>query len=197
MCVIEATALTTAAVGSEAFIAAETAALMMNASLAGTALSTGMQVYGQVQQSKAAQNQANYQAQVSANNKVIADRRASDAEKRGEIEERKHRLKVEQLKGRQRSALSASGFAIDEGDAIGILEDTAEMGEFDALTIRHNSEVEAYNHRVEGMNHQAQSGLYKGQANAQSPLMAGGSALFSGASSVADKWYRYKRGYKA
>lgn len=208
MCVFVATATGVAMAGSTAattttvMTAAQAAmqatyasmAMMANASLATTALSMGMNVYGQMQQSQAAQDQANYQAAVANNNKIIADRKAEDATKRGEIEERQHRLKVDQLKGKQRSALASSGFAVDQEDAIGILQDTAQLGEFDALTIRHNAEVEAYNHKVTGMNHQAQSGLYSAQANSQSPLLSGGSALFSGASAVADKWYRYQAG---
>ncbi len=170
-------------------------AMMANVSLATTALSTGMQMYGSYQQSKAQKAQAEYQSAVSRNNQIVAERNAEDAIKRGEEAEKRHRLKVEQLKGTQRSVLAGTGFDVNEDDALDILADTAEMGELDGLTIRHNAKREAYGHKVQAMNDGAQAGLYQAKADAQSPLLAAGTELFNGAGSVANKWYSYKQGF--
>ena len=132
--------------------------------------------YGQMQQ-------ADYHSQVAKNNAIIADQQATDALKRGEEDERQHRLRVEALKGEQRSALAANGVILDDGSALDILADTAEQGELDALTIRNNAEREAYGHRV-------QAGNFRSEASAakSSGYMSAGSTLLSGASSVSSKW---------
>jgi len=166
--------------------------------MASTALAvvgTGMTVYGQMQAGKAAQSQANYQAQVAANNKIIADRQAADALDRGKNAEKAHRIQVAQLAGRQRAVLAGNGVVLDDGTALDITSDTMAMGELDALTIRSNAQREAYAYEVQGMGFQADAGLYaaRGQSAASAGQAAGFSSLLSGAGSVADKWYGFKK----
>ena len=142
--------------------------------------------------SKAAEYE--YQAKIDDNNRKVAEWKAADAIARGKKEESSHRIKVAALKGRQRSALAASGVVVDSGSALDILADTAALGELDALTIRSNAEREAYEHKVTASNLTANAGMKRmGAGNA---LIAGkiGSmtSLLSGAGSVANKWYNYK-----
>jgi len=73
-----------------------------------------------------------------------AEVQAGQAKKRGVIEERQFRRRIEGLKGTQRAAFGASGVVVDEGSALDVLQDTAEFGEIDALTIRRNAEIEAF-----------------------------------------------------
>lgn len=164
------------------------------ASIGASVIGTGMSAYGSMQQGKAAQSQANYQAAVARNNKIIADRQADDAIKRGSVEEAAYRRQVSQLAGRQRATLAANGVVVDQGSALDITEDTAEYGELDALTIRSNAEREAYGYRVQGQNFEADAGLYDATgANARSAGNFGAvSNLISGAGSVASKWYGFK-----
>ena len=146
------------------------------------------------QQGKAQQAQANYQSAVARNNKIIADRQAEDSIKRGAIEERQYRSQVSQLAGRQRAVLAANGVVIDQGSAGAIVADTFEQGELDALTIRSNSEREAYGHRVQGTNFEADARLsdFKG-ANAAAAGRSGAiSSLLGGAGSAAQTWYTAK-----
>lgn len=172
-----------------------TSATLAIASLAASAVGTAASIYGQVQAGKAAQGQANYQAAVARNNAIIAERNAADAEKRGEIAETRQRQQVAQLAGRQRATLAGNGVVIDEGSALDITTDTAGFGELDALTVRNNADREAYRARVEGANFQADAGLYdaRGSAAASAGMMNGFSSLLSGAGSVADKWYGFKK----
>lgn len=156
-------------------------------------LGTGFQAYGAYRSAQAQKAQSEYQAGVARNNQIIAERNAQDAIKRGQAEEARHRLQVAQLKGTQRSVLAASGVELDDGSALDILGDTAELGELDALTIRSNAEREAYQARVQGMNYAAEAGLHSYAAESTNPFLSAGSALFSGLGSVADKWYSYKR----
>jgi hypothetical protein len=128
-------------------------------SLAATAASTVVGFMGSMQQGRAAQAQANYQAAVSRNNAQIAEWQAQDAIKRGQEEEDQHRRKVSQVIGAQRAGFGASGFDLGDATTIDILGDTAAMGEYDALTIRSNAAREAWGYRVQGSNYMAEAGL--------------------------------------
>lgn len=157
MCIVGAAAMIAMGVSAAA---APAAAVAVNVGIAAIAIgSIGMGVYGQIQQGKAAQKQADYQAKVADNNAKVAEYQAQDALDRGLIKEQQHRLKVSQLKGQQRSALAGSGVVVDSGSALDVLSDTAYFGEMDALTIRSNAEREAYQSRIGAQNFRAESTL--------------------------------------
>jgi len=149
-----------AAAGAAGTAAASTAALttMSYLSLGTTVLGGALSLYGQMQQSKAQQQQYEYQAAISRNNQIISQRQADDAISRGQVAEEEHRLKVNQLKASQRAAFASNG--IDLGsDVVGeTLSDTAMLGELDALTIRSNAEREAYGYLVQASNYGAEAG---------------------------------------
>lgn len=172
-----------------------TATALAYASIAATVLSTGMSVYGQMQAGKAAQGQANYQAAVANNNKIIADRQAADSIARGKTAEKQHRQQVAQLIGRQRTVMAGNGVELDSGTALDLTSDTAGIGEMDALTIRSNAEREAYAHKVQGMGFEADAGLYsmRGDAARSAGTTGAFSSLLGGAGSVASKWYGFRK----
>lgn len=157
-------------------------------SIAGTVASTAVGMMGAQQQAAAQKQQANYQAAIARNNQTVAQWKADDAIKRGKAAQDEHRQNVVAFKGKQRAAMAASGFDINEDDALDILADTAEIGELDALTIKSNAAREAWGHQVEGSNAGAQAGLYDSKANNINSAFAMGTELFSGIGSVADKW---------
>lgn len=143
-----------------------------------------------MQASKARKSQAKFQAQVAQNNVIIADRKAVDAVKRGEVEARKHAAKVEQFQATQTVSLASQGVDITTGTSVDLLADTAELGAIDEQVIRHNSAREAYEHRVNAQTAQNQSTLFQAKAGAESPLLAGTSALASSlASSASPEWF--------
>jgi len=185
MCVLAAAAIP--ALG----ISASTAAGL---SLAATAVGFGMQMYGQNQQAKAAAGQANYQAAVDRNNKIISDRQAEDAIKRGQADEQEHRRKVSQVKGSQRVAFASKGIDLGSDVVIDTLSDTAMLGELDALTIRNNAEREAYGYRVQGMNYGASA--QNNALSAKNAKSAGRTGMFttllSGASTISGNYADYK-----
>ena len=177
-----------------------TAAQAAGISLATTAIGFGMQMYGQNQQAKATAAQYNYQAAVDRNNKIITDRQAEDAIKRGQAEEEEHRRKVSQIKGNQRVGFASRGIDLGSDVVVDTLSDTAMLGELDALTIRSNAAREAYGYRVQGMNYQASAG---NNALAASGAKSAGrtnmfSTLLSGASTVSQNYadYKYKGVFK-
>lgn len=147
-----------------------------------------MSVYGAYSQSKAKQGEADYNAAVSRNNKVLADRKANEITKQGEVEANQYRERVRQLQADQTVGLAGQGVDVSEGTSVDLLADTAELGEFDAQVIKTNAGRQAYNAKVEGMNNEAQAGLYDIQSDAQTPFLSAGTTLLSGAGQVADRW---------
>lgn len=148
--------------------------------LAATAVTGGITAYGQHQQGK-------YQEDVAKNNAIVNQRMAQNALDRGRREEDAHRMKVAQFKSRQRAEFAAGGVDMQSGSALDILEDTAMMGELDALTIRSNAENEAYAYRAGAGNQIAQGRLSRmaGDYGAASTLLSTGGK-------VAGKWYGSK-----
>lgn len=160
------------------------------ASMVMTGVGTLMQMSAQSQAASAQAAQANYQAQVAENNRITSERLAADAEQRGELDVRRHRQQVEQLKGRQVAALAASGVDVASGSPLDVLADTAGLGAIDAQTIRHNAAREAWQHRVQGSNQRNQAELLRFQADNTSSGAAG--TLLTGIGGIADKWWRYR-----
>lgn len=164
------------------------------ASLAASAIGTVATMVGQSQAAKAQAGQYNYQAAVDRNNKIISDRQAEDAIKRGQAEEEEHRRKVASVKGDQRVSFAARGIDLGSDVVVDTLSDTAMLGELDALTIRSNAEREAYGYRVQGMNYEASAG--NNALAAKNAKSAGKNAMFStllsGASTVAGNYSDYK-----
>ncbi len=135
--------------------------------------------YGAFKQQKA-QNEANeYNAKLMERNSAVASQQAKLAEEQGEMDSKRHRLKVSQMKGSGRASFGASGALVDEGSAFDVIEETAKFGELDALTIKRNAAAGAWGYR-------AQSGQYVGQANLarslrKSPWEAAGFSLLGSA----------------
>lgn len=173
-------------------ISASTAAAI---SAAGTAAGFLMQAYGQNQQAKAQASQMRYQAGVDRNNKIIADRQAADAIKRGEAQEEEHRRKVQAIKADQRVGFASRGVDLGSDVVVDTLSDTAMLGELDALTIRSNAEREAYGYRVQGMNYEAsaQNNLLAAKNTKSAGKTSAMTTLLSGASTVAGDYATYKQ----
>lgn len=162
--------------------------------IAATALSTVAGVAGSIQQGQAARKQAEYQAAVARNNRIIAERKAEDARERGAVEERQHRLMVAQRIGSQRASAAGRGVLVDVGSAADLTADTAQFGELDALTIRSNAEREAQAFEAEGRGFEAEAGLHqlRGRTAERESFLEAGGTFLSGTSKVADRWYQLR-----
>ncbi|MGP1254927.1 MAG: virion core protein, T7 gp14 family [Kiloniellales bacterium] len=162
---------------------------LLIASTASTVIGGVMQMQAQGQQATAQRQALDYQRQVAENNAITSERLAEDARERGREEERRQRMTTRDLKGRQTAVLAATGFQADTGSALGILGDTAELGELDALTIRDNAAREAWRFEVQAANDRAQAGLLDVQrSNVQGATIA---PLLGAGGQVADTWYQY------
>lgn len=82
-------------------------------------------------------------------NALFLRQSAADAEARGRSESDWSRKETDQLIGTQRTAQAAAGGEINTDTNALIQQDTAQLGELDALTISNNAAREAYGYNVE------------------------------------------------
>jgi len=162
--------------------------------------STGLQAFGQHKQITA-QNQANeYNAQVLRNNAALGEQsalleeqKAAQAREAGRVKEKGFRERAERLKGTQRTGFAASGVVVDEGSALAVAEDTAELTELDALNIRHNAELQAFDYEVSARNERIGAGNLNEKADLlasrqRSSLLPVAGTLLSGASTFGQQY---------
>jgi hypothetical protein len=157
-------------------------------------LGFAMQAIGQKQAGDAQAGQYQYQAAVDRNNKIISDRQAADALKRGEADEQAHRRKVQSIKADQRVSFAARGVDLGSDNVIDTLSDTAMLGELDALTIRSNAGREAYGYNVQGMNYEAsaQNNSLAAKGAKKAGKTGALTTILSGASTVGGMYSDYK-----
>lgn len=158
------------------------------------AASAALGAVGTIQAGEAQADAAEYNQAVANNNAVIATQNAETERERGAEEERRHRQRVAQTKGSQRAAFAGNGILLDEGSPLDILMDTEEMGELDAQTILHDSELRARNFDIQSSNFTGQAGLLGAQASGarSGSYLAAAGGLLGGVSDVSTKWDAYK-----
>ena len=209
MCIITMTALGTALGMSAAAISSATAASAAGASLLGVAtgvanaaLAVGVvggiagsaiSAVSSYSQGKQQQAMYNYEAKVAEENAKIAQKNAATERQTGIEEARLQRIKTLQAIGSQKTAMAANGMDVTQGTSLDIIEDTAAMGELDALQIETNYERKALAYEQQANNFSNQANLdvisgrnaYKsGKINAVTEGLNGISKL----GNVASKW---------
>lgn len=160
---------------------------------AGLALSAigALTAAGSAQQQRSAANkQATYQAQVSANNAITAGYEADYAREQSDRKVAQQRLQVAQAVGKQRAAMGSTGLAVDQGSFMDLTLDTVEQGKLDELAILHEGDKAVWRSQVEGGNFTAQSGLYA--SSQSSPFMAAAPGLMSGMAQTGLNYYNLK-----
>lgn len=114
---------------------------------------TGALAFSQVasgySQASAQRAEGDYQKSIFDINARFAEAQAKDAIKRGDKEAIELTKRAKRLIGSQRVSLAAQGIDIESGTALQIQEDTAELSEADAMTIRNNAWKEAWGYRVQ------------------------------------------------
>lgn len=162
--------------------------------LATTAAAAGTSAYGAHQAGQAGKAAYTYQAQVAKNNKVIADRNAEYALATGETEAQMKGMKTAQDLGNAKTIQAASGLDVNSGSPLEVREQIASMGSFDEMMIRSNAQRKSYAAKVEGTNQQAQADIstMAGRQAETAGTIGSFSSLLGGASSVSDKWMKFK-----
>lgn len=116
--------------------------------LAGTAISTGVSVYGQRQAANSAEEAADYNAK-------IAEQDANRKELENHETVKRQRLEKRRSKAQARARLAGSGAALGEGSSVDFLEvldnrleteiqDSARRTQLETRAIRHQSSLQTY-----------------------------------------------------
>jgi hypothetical protein len=164
---------------------------------------------GAIQAGQSQKAEADYQAAVARNNKVIADQNAVYEVQAGQVEEQASRMKYGEVLGEEKAQQGASGIQTESGSAPKVRQTTQLMSELDAATIADNAAYRAYGLRTQGTNFESQARLYEFQGkqaetasffNAAGSIiggfssmvgsggMSGMSGMFGGSGAVAPKW---------
>lgn len=117
-----------------------------------TALSTIVGMAGQYaqyqQQSAAAQAQADYNAQIAAQEAATQQQLAQNEIAKGSAERNRLIRSGARHMGEMRSQLAASGFELDSGSALSLLGENAEEIQYDANIVSQNAAMSAWEHQV-------------------------------------------------
>lgn len=170
-----------ASAAGAAVISSTTAAVIGGVAVAGVAAGvagTALGAVGSYQQGKAQAAAYNYNAKVAEENRKIAMNNAAMERQLGLEEARRQRISTLQAIGKQEVALAANGVDVGYGTSLDLIEDTAMLGELDALTIEYNSEKKARNYEIEAMNFANEANL--AQFSARNARTAGNIAAISG-----------------
>lgn len=203
MCIITATAVASAlgiSLGASAAGVAGVGTAGVLAGIANTVLAVGAigstvaGIASGVYQGNAAQAQANYQKQVAEQNAKIAQKEATEERQAGIEAARTERIKALAAQGQQKTAFAANGMEIAEGSALDTIEDTAMIGELNALNTQYNHEQRAINYEQQAYNFENEANLQQlkgenartaGTLNAISSASKGLSGI---AGTVSDTW---------
>lgn len=152
----------------------------------------GFSMIGSMNAAGAQQDALNYQAQVAANNAIIAGYQASIAKDVGETQEQNSRLRTADLYSTQRASMAANGIDLGEGTATDVLASTKYMGERDALTIRDNTANKVWALQNNAQNFLNDAAATRATADSINPFMSGAGSLLTSAGSVAKSYYAMK-----
>lgn len=164
-----------------------TAPVMLGMALVGA----GISAYGAVKSGQANAAAATYQSQVSLRNQQIAAGNASNAIAEGKVQEANARRQAAQVQGSQRAALAGLGQVVGEGTAALIQNNTAQLGETDALQIRRNAERDALAFTLQGSQLGSDAVMQQSAAKSATTagFLSGAGTLLTGAGNAV---YQYK-----
>ena len=146
--------------------------------------------YGAISSGQAQAQAASYQAQVKANDAIMAQQNAQYARQAGDAQAAQKQMETAQQTGAIRAAAAANGLDVNSGSALGVQTSQKLLGNNDVLNIRNNALRQVYGYQAQADGFQAQSQLDQMQsssATSGSILSATGS-LLSGASSVSQMY---------
>ncbi|MDO9344832.1 MAG: hypothetical protein Q7T99_15240 [Pseudomonas sp.] len=104
---------------------------------------------GSMMQAKGQTENADFQSGMMQQNAQFKLRTADETINAGNTSADWQRVRAGQAVGTQRSAQAANGIDVNSGSAAQLQDDTAMLGELDALTIQNNAAREAYGYRVQ------------------------------------------------
>ena len=116
------------------------------------AVSTALTVAGQMQaqktQEKSAKAAAKYNAQVAENEAATQRQLAMNEIAKGAAERSQQQRKAARAMGEMRAGMGASGFEMDTGSMVSLLEESAAEHQYDSSVISSNAQQAAWQHMV-------------------------------------------------
>ena len=175
------------------------------ASIATTAISTGVSMYAQMEAQKAqersARAAAEFNAQMAGNEAAAQQQIAQNEVSKGIADRERQQRAAARTMGDMRAEMGASGFEMDSGSNLSLLAESAAEHQYDSAVIASNAQQAAWQHEVAAMNATNQGSLANWQkANASSGRnaaalgMAG--TLLGGIGTGIGQYQSYKRGAK-
>jgi hypothetical protein len=113
------------------------------------AIPIGMALVGGMMGAQSATQQGEFQSSMLNQDAGFKRRTAQEVLNAGDTSADWQRVRTGQAIGTQRSAQAANGIDVNSGSAAQLQDDTAMLGELDALTIQNNAAREAYGYQVQ------------------------------------------------
>ena len=159
---------------------------MCSISLALMGLTTGMQVAGQYQQSRAQAAAYTAQAEAAEQNARIQNRKGEQIAENAAQEQRKLDNRMRLVAGQQNAQAGASGLVGGMGSALDVYNASMEAWQEDTQNALWNQRNNTYNNYVQEVNFRNQGNAYRAQASAAKSAgnMAIAGTLLGAASSV-------------
>ena len=130
----------------------EAATIATVASIAVTAISTGVGMYAQQQQAQAQERSAKaaaaYNAQVAENEAATQRQLAQNEISKGIADRERQQRQAARAMGEMRANMGASGFEMDSGSNLSLLAESAQEHQYDADVIMSNANQAAWQHLV-------------------------------------------------
>ncbi len=169
---------------------ATAAIIAMGVGTVATVAGAANQASGQIAQGNAANEMAQYRAQVARNNAKAATGDAAYAIQAGKLESYNQGMKNRAHLGNVKAEQAASGVDINRGSAVDVRAGEAATGRQEQQNIESNANLKAYGYRRQANDYTAEAGLderggYNSQVAARSEA---GSTVLGAASSLAFKW---------
>ena len=153
------------------------------------AASLGMSTYSSYQEAKAANQAAEWNANIAETNAMYRDQAADDSIQRGKSSAAIQQLKTRAQISSDRTRYAASGVMVNSGTPVDVAADTAAWGEYERQLIISNSEREAWGYRTEANTLRQQASMTR--ATKQSPWLAAATTGLSGGTSLWQSYSRY------
>ena len=136
------------------------------------------------------------QAEISEQNRQMAQLAAESAYRQGEAQIAQLTYKAGQVKAKQRTAFAANGVKLGAGSTAEVMATTDIMKEVDKSTIQLNAIQAAWGYKQQALQASAQGGIYSGMSSYMKTAgtAQGFTSMLENGTMAADRWYRYYGG---
>jgi hypothetical protein len=144
------------------------------------AIPIGMALVGGMMGAQSANQQGAYDSALLGQNAAFKQRAADETIIAGNTSADWQRVRTKQAIGTQRTAQAGNGIDVNSGSAAQLQDDTAMLGELDALTIQNNAAREAFGYRVQAAQdiNNANQALVNAKSKATGSILGGMGSAF-------------------